>query len=95
MPGQKDQPIETLLLGSLDQFAVSSSGKPKFHDLIGPKLNDGRAKSLLVHVRSNVLPPTRSEFIKLVIRGRRITIHVALQIREANMDHRIYTSEVS
>src|ERR1700730_3524975 len=85
VPGQKDQPIKTLPLGSCDQLAMFGSRKAKIHHLVGPVLENSCSERTLIHVRPDMVPPAWSELFKLVVRRRCVAIRVALEIREADV----------
>src|ERR1700726_4514524 len=93
VPGQKDQPIKTLPLGSCDQFAMLGSRKAKIHHLVGPVLENSCSERTLIHIRTDMVPPAWSELVKLVVRRRCIAIYVALEIRQADVQNDVNSFE--
>jgi hypothetical protein len=90
---QKNQPIKTLPLGSCDQLTMFGSRKAKIHHLFGPVLENSCSERTLIHVRTDMVPPTRSELIKLVVRRRCVAIGVPLEIREADVHNDVNSFE--
>jgi hypothetical protein len=93
MLAKKNQPIESLILRACNEFTVLGSGQPQRLDLVGPIFKDRGAERPLVHVRPNVIAPSGSEPIKLIVRCRCVSICIPLEIRETDMNNDVNSLE--
>jgi hypothetical protein len=82
---KEDQPIQALALIASYQLQVPRAGKSKRRHLGRPILDKGGTKCLLIHVGTNILAPSRSKLVELVMRLGCIATCVALKVVQANV----------